>query len=68
MLVYSLSSKSADGAESSLTQFIRSFDYLQDEWEKRNNIRTAMFEQAAHDRHLFNYAGKNPHIALKYPE
>ncbi len=39
-----------------------------EQWEVRNTLRTAAIEQAAHDKHLFYYAGRNTHVELRYPE
>ncbi|OTB02143.1 hypothetical protein M426DRAFT_322969 [Hypoxylon sp. CI-4A] len=66
-VAYSVSRPGANGEPSSLTKWLKSFDYFND-WEIRNTLRTNMIEQAAHDKHLFNYAGKSPHVELKTPE
>ncbi|KAI5861814.1 hypothetical protein GGS23DRAFT_575016 [Durotheca rogersii] len=65
---YSVSRPGANGEPSSLSKWIQSYEYLGGEWEVRNNLRTRLIEQAAHDKHLFNHAGRNTHIELKTPE
>ncbi|ORY65928.1 uncharacterized protein BCR38DRAFT_317382, partial [Pseudomassariella vexata] len=68
ILGYSISRPGANGEPSSLANFMRGFDYFAED-EARNTIRTQMLEQAAHDKHLFNYAGQNSaYIDLKTPE
>ncbi|KAI1390185.1 uncharacterized protein F4822DRAFT_401128 [Hypoxylon trugodes] len=66
-LGYSITRPGANGEPSSVTKWLKNFDYFNDQ-EVRNALRTNLFEQAAHDRHLLHYAGKNPHIELKTPE
>lgn len=65
---YSISRPGAEGSPSSLTKWLQGFDYFKEESETRNAMRTQMIEQAAHDRHLFLNARRNPHIDLKTPE
>ncbi|KAI1374113.1 hypothetical protein F4677DRAFT_447759 [Hypoxylon crocopeplum] len=64
---YSISRPGPDGEPSSVTKWLRNFDYFND-WEIRNTLRTNIIEQAAHDKHLFLNSGKNPHVELKTPE
>ncbi|KAI1333274.1 hypothetical protein F5Y16DRAFT_8591 [Xylariaceae sp. FL0255] len=66
-LGYQISRPGPDGEPSAGTKFIQKFDYF-NEWETRNALRTQMFEQAAHDKHLFYNVEKNMHIELKTPE
>ncbi|KAI0175677.1 hypothetical protein GGR52DRAFT_323576 [Hypoxylon sp. FL1284] len=66
-IAYSVSRPGADGSPSAVTRWLASFDYFND-WETRNTLRTAIFEQAAHDKHLLMYSGKNAHVELKMPE
>ncbi|KAI2462799.1 hypothetical protein F4781DRAFT_418935 [Annulohypoxylon bovei var. microspora] len=66
-LGYQLTRPGANGEPSSVTTWLRSFDYFND-WEERNALRSNMLDQASHDKHLFLYAGKNPHVELKMPE
>ncbi|XXG93945.1 hypothetical protein Hte_000195 [Hypoxylon texense] len=64
---YSISRPGPDGEPSSVSRWLKSFDYFND-WETRNTLRTNIFEQAAHDKHLLLYSGKNTHVELKTPE
>ncbi|KAI1145999.1 hypothetical protein F4825DRAFT_442052 [Nemania diffusa] len=64
---YQISRPGEDGEPSSLSTWLKQFDYFND-WETRNSLRTDMLEQAAHDKHLFLNAGKSTHIELKTPE
>lgn len=41
---------------------------MSETWSERNAMRTAMIEQAAHDKHLLYNAPRNKHIELKFPE
>ncbi|KAI1101124.1 hypothetical protein F4804DRAFT_317030 [Jackrogersella minutella] len=66
-LGYTISRPGADGEPSSVTKWLRTFNYFSD-WEVRNSLRTEFIEQAAHDKHLLLNSGKNPHIELKTPE
>ncbi|KAI1142725.1 hypothetical protein F5Y05DRAFT_365919 [Hypoxylon sp. FL0543] len=66
-VAYSASRPGPDGEPSSVSKWLRSFDYFND-WELRNTLRTNIIEQAAHDKHLLLNAGKNPHVDLKMPE
>ncbi|KAI0470132.1 hypothetical protein F4859DRAFT_120125 [Xylaria cf. heliscus] len=64
---YQISRPGADGEPSSVSKWLQQFDYFQD-WETRNALRTDILEQAAHDKHLFLSAGRNPYVELKTPE
>ncbi|OTA92045.1 hypothetical protein M434DRAFT_396721 [Hypoxylon sp. CO27-5] len=64
---YSISRPGPNGEPSSISNWLRSFDYF-NEWEVRNTLRTNIIEQAAHDKHLLINAGKSPHVELKMPE
>lgn len=65
-LGYQLTRPGANG-ESTVTNWLRNFDYFND-YEERNALRSNYIDQASHDKHLFLYAGKNPHVELKMPE
>ncbi|XDG07167.1 hypothetical protein ABKA04_006782 [Annulohypoxylon sp. FPYF3050] len=65
-LGYQLTRPGANG-ESSVTNWLRNFDYFND-YEERNALRSNYIDQASHDKHLFLYAAKNPHVELKMPE
>ncbi|KAI1774070.1 hypothetical protein F4818DRAFT_420739 [Hypoxylon cercidicola] len=64
---YSVSRPGPNGEPSSISKWLKSFDYFND-WEVRNTLRTNIMEQAAHDKHLLLYSGKNTHVELKTPE
>ena len=58
-----------------LTRVIQSYDHWGKEWERRNSLHTAMIEQAAHDRHLFQGMAYNEkhemggvRVDLRFPE
>ena len=51
-----------------LTRVIGSYDHWRDEWTRRNSLHTAMIEQAAHDRHLFQGSPGSGVIELRFPE
>ncbi|KAL2036859.1 hypothetical protein N7G274_010402 [Stereocaulon virgatum] len=51
-----------------LTRLIQSYSWWQDEFARRNTVHTAMVEQAAADRNLFQSSPWNHHIDLKFPE
>ncbi|RWA13233.1 hypothetical protein EKO27_g1869 [Xylaria grammica] len=67
IVAYQISRPGADGEPSSLSKWLQQFDYFND-WETRNTLRTELFEQAAHDKHLFLNAGRSTHVELKTPE
>ncbi|KAI4865575.1 hypothetical protein F4820DRAFT_419972 [Hypoxylon rubiginosum] len=64
---YSISRPGSDGEPSAVSKWLKNFDYFND-WETRNTLRTNIFEQAAHDKHLLLYSGKSTHVELKTPE
>lgn len=66
--VYSISRPGEDGSAPTFTKWLQSFEYFKEEFETRNALRTQMIEQAAHDKHLFLNATRNPHVELKMPE
>ncbi|KAF3015582.1 hypothetical protein E8E14_008124 [Neopestalotiopsis sp. 37M] len=68
MFFYGISRPGKNGEPSSLTNWLRGFEYFRQEDIERNALRTQLYEQAAHDKHLFLHAEKNPHIDLKMPE
>ncbi len=57
-----------DGEPPALTKYIAHMSDFGEQWEVRNTLRTVAIEQAAHDKHLLYYAGRNQHIELKFPE
>ena len=65
---YAISRPGPNGEPSSVEKWLRGFESLNDTWAERNDIRTRLIEQAAHDKHLFFYAGRSTHVELKMPE
>lgn len=68
MFVYHISRPGEDGEPNRVTKLWSNFDYLSEQWEERNTLRTAAIEQACHDKHLFLYAPRNRNYELNYPE
>ncbi|KAI1461623.1 hypothetical protein F4805DRAFT_412757 [Annulohypoxylon moriforme] len=66
-LGYQLTRPGANGEPSSVTTWLRNFDYFNN-YEEINALRSNYIDQASHDKHLLLYAGKNPHVELKTPE
>jgi hypothetical protein len=67
-LVYKLSRQSEDGKPAGLSRLIDSYSYYKEKWAARNTLHTAMIEQAAFDRNLFQSSKGSSHINLKFPE
>ena len=65
---YSISRPNEDGKPTGIAGLIQKYTDLSETWQERNANRTAMIEQAAHDRHLLYNAPRNKHIELKFPE
>lgn len=66
--VYAASRTSPDGRVPGISKFIDSYSYYKERWAARNTLHTAMMEQAAFDRNLFQSSKGNPHVDLKFPE
>lgn len=66
--VYALSRPTADGEARQFTKLIDSFTTKREEWERRNTLHTAMIEQAAFDRNLFQSDAGSQQIPMKFPE
>ena len=66
--VYAVSRTGADGKMTGLSKVIDSYSYYKQKWASRNTLHTAMIEQAAFDRHLFQSTKGSAHIDLKFPE
>jgi len=66
--LYYLSRASETGEASRFTTYINQLANLGKRWEERNHLHTAAIEQAAQDRHLFNYAERSNHVDLRFPE
>ena len=67
-VVYQLSRTSEDGKAPGLSKIIDSYSYYKERWAARNTLHTAMIEQAALDRNLFQNSKGTAHIDLKFPE
>lgn len=66
--VYSLSRSSKDGRPAAFSRFIDGYSYYKEKWAARNTLHTAMIEQAAFDRNLFQSARASTTVPLKFPE
>lgn len=51
-----------------LTRVMASYNWFQDEFARRNALHTAMVEQAAEDRNLFQSSPWTHHTELKFQE
>lgn len=67
-LLYKWSQPSADGKKPAFARMIDSYSYLQEQFAARNKVHTAMIEQAAFDRNLFQSDKKTEHIPMRFPE
>jgi hypothetical protein len=63
-----MSRPSADGKKPAFSRFIDSYSYYKERWAARNTLHTAMIEQAAFDRNLFQSSPGTAHVDLKFPE
>jgi hypothetical protein len=66
--VYAASRTSADGKVPGLSKIIASYSYYKERWATRNTLHTAMIEQAAFDRNLYQSSTGTRHINLRFPE
>lgn len=66
--VYAASRTGADGKMTGLSTIIDSYSYYKEKWAARNTLHTAMVEQAAFDRNLFQGTTGTSHVDLKFPE
>lgn len=66
--VYAFSRPTSDGKIAGLSKLIESYSYYKDKWAARNTLHTAMIEQAAFDRNLFQSSPGSKHVNLKFPE
>jgi hypothetical protein len=66
--VYTLAQPGADGKLPGLSNVINSYNYYKERWAARNTAHTAMMEQAAFDKHLFQSTKGSTHVPLKFPE
>ena len=67
-IVYFLSTPGADGKPSSLSKALNKYSDYKEHWSTRNSTHTAMVEQAAFDRNLFQSDKGSPHVNLRFPE
>ena len=65
---YSRSSPSDPDHQPFLTRVMQSYNWFQDEFARRNALHTAMVEQAAEDRNLFQSSPWTHHTELKFQE
>ncbi len=65
---YSISRPGEDGKPTGISSLIGKYTEMSETWSERNALRTAAYEQAAHDKHLLYNAPRNKHIELKFPE
>ncbi|KAB5530289.1 hypothetical protein GE09DRAFT_1177497 [Coniochaeta sp. 2T2.1] len=66
---YSISRPNEDSDKpTGIAGLIHKYTDMTETWQKRNANRTAMIEQASHDKHLLYNAPRNKHIELKFPE
>ncbi|KAL1865409.1 hypothetical protein VTK73DRAFT_5278 [Phialemonium thermophilum] len=68
VFVYTVSRPGEDGKPRLLNSLWNRMEAMREQDQERNALRTAVFEQAAHDKHLLYYAPRSDHIELKYPE
>lgn len=66
--LYTISRPKSDGSPSSLSKLIDSYSYYKDRFAARNTLHTAMIEQAAFDRNLYQSAVGTKHVNLRMPE
>ena len=65
---YSRSSTSDPDRQPLLTRVMQSYNWFQEEFARRNALHTAMVEQAAEDRNLFQSSPWTHHTDLKFQE
>jgi hypothetical protein len=66
--VYAASRTTADGKVPGLSKLIDSYSYYKEKWAARNALHTAMVEQAAFDRNLFESTPGTKTVELRFPE
>ncbi|EFW99523.1 NADH-ubiquinone oxidoreductase [Grosmannia clavigera kw1407] len=67
-ILYTLKNSGKDGQPTALESYFSKFDYLTEQWEVRNTLRTAAIEQATHDRILLQTVPRNSQVDLRFPE
>lgn len=68
IFIYRISRPDGEGKPSGISRLIGKYTEMSETWNERNALRTAMVEQAAHDKHLLLNAPRNKHVELKFPE
>jgi len=66
--VYAVSRPDKDGKMAGLSKVIDSYSSYKERWTARNTLHTAMIEQAAFDRNLYQSSQGTKHVDLRFPE
>lgn len=66
--LYAISRPSEDGKLTGLRKVIDSYSYYKEKYAARNTLHTAMIEQAAFDRNLYQSAEGSKYVNLRFPE
>lgn len=67
--IYSLSRPEKDGSPANpISRIIEAYTDMNEKWMARSVLHTAMVEQAAFDRNLFQGTARVKHVDLKFPE
>jgi hypothetical protein len=66
--VYTAAQKTPDGKVPGLSTLIDKYSDYKEKWAARNTLHTAMIEQAAFDRNLYQSSSGTKHVDLKFPE
>lgn len=67
-VVYLLAKPGADGQASGISKAFSKYSDFKEDWNTRNSRHTAMIEQAAFDRNLFQSDKGSTHVNLRFPE
>ncbi len=63
-----MSRTTVDGKVPGLSKIIDSYSYYKEKYAARNTLHTAMIEQAAFDRNLFQSTPGTKTVELRFPE
>ncbi|KAI9746097.1 MAG: hypothetical protein M1818_000778 [Claussenomyces sp. TS43310] len=66
--LYAASRTSKDGSIPGFSKVIQKYSDFKEKWVARNTLHTAMIEQAAFDRNLYQSSPGSRHVNLKFPE
>ena len=66
--VYTAAQKTPEGKITGLSSLIDKYSDYKEKWAARNTLHTAMIEQAAFDRNLYQSALGTKHVDLRFPE